>query len=438
MRYVIIGASAAGCKAAETLRRYAPNHPITVISEEAQPLYSRPLLTYVLSGEVSREKVWLKGKDYFREWNFEPLLGEPVVRVDPGAHAVHLLGGRVVPYDRLLIASGARPRLLGLKGEELSGVYTLRTLADWQRLAAGLPQAGRVVVVGAGAVGLKTADALARRGLTVTLVSPGDPAPVPGPGRHRRGPAPGGPRPAWGSRLIYHAWPEAVWGEAGRVRALTLNDGRELPCQAVLFSIGVAPNVEFLAGTDLAGPEGIPVDHRLGTADPHIYAAGDCAHTYHLLTGKRAGYHIWPAAVAQGRVAGANLAGARLAYDGLLPQNSLSLRGFHIITGGLGPQDADGCETVSDLDERRGHYRSLIYRDGKLVGLTLVGAVEDAGIYFQLMAQQLPVAGTGPAGKDVGVRNNGGAGLRARHCHKLMVRRTHPTKNFLGHFLMSL
>ena len=111
------------------------------------------------------------------------------MRVDPPAHAVHLLGGRHLPYDRLLIASGARPRLLGLKGEELYGVYTLRTLADWQRLAAGLPQAGRVVVVGAGAVGLKTADALARRGLNRHPGGPGGPAPVPGPGPHRRGPA---------------------------------------------------------------------------------------------------------------------------------------------------------------------------------------------------------------------------------------------------------
>jgi nitrite reductase (NADH) large subunit len=392
MRYVIIGASAAGCKAAETLRRYAPGSPITVISEEAQPLYSRPLLTYLVSGEVAPEKVWLKGEDYFRRWNLEPVLGEQVTGVDPSAHAVHLLGGRVLPYDRLLIASGARPRLLGLKGEDLKGVYTLRTLADWRRLDAGLPRAGRAVVVGAGAVGLKTADALARRGLTVTLVARGSQSlsrvldPTAAALLHAA-------FTRMGIEIIYHAWPEAIWGEAGQVRALTLNDAREIPCQAVLFSIGVAPNVEFLAGTGLATAEGITVDHQMGTSDPDIFAAGDCAYPYHLLTGKRAGYHIWPAAVAQGRVAGANLAGAGLAYDGLLPQNSLSLRGFHIITGGLGPQDAEGCETVRELDERRGLYRSLIYQEGKLVGLTLVGAVEDAGIYFQLMAQQLPVPG---------------------------------------------
>ena len=390
MRYVIIGASAAGCKAAETLRRYAPDSPIIVISEEAQPLYSRPLLTYLLSGEVSREKVWLKGQDYFREWALDPVLGEPVTRVDPEGHAVHLLGGQAISYDRLLIASGARPRLLGLRGEDLGGVYTLRTLADWQRLEAGLPPAGKVVVVGAGAIGLKTAEALTRRGLQVVLVEAAAHAlprvldPTAASLLHAA-------VTGMGIELIYHAWPEAIWGEHGQVRALTLNEGREIPCQAVLFSIGVAPNVEFLAGTNLAGPEGIPVNQRLGTTDPDILAAGDCAHSYHLLTGKRAGYHIWPAAVAQGRIAGANLAGAGLTYDGLLPQNSLSLRGFHIITGGLGPQDTEDCEIVSAFNLTRSHYRRLAYRDGRLVGLTLVGAVEDAGIYFQLMAQQVPV-----------------------------------------------
>jgi NADPH-dependent 2,4-dienoyl-CoA reductase/sulfur reductase-like enzyme len=228
MRYVIIGASAAGCKAAETLRRYAPSSPITLISEEAQPLYSRPLLTYLLSGEVSREKVWLQGPDYFEARGLDPVLGEPVTRVDPDGHAVHLLGGRTLAYDRLLIASGARPRLLGLKGEDLAGVYTLRTLADWQRLEVGLPPAGHVVVVGAGAVGLKTADALARRGLQVTLVARGsqplskvlDPAAAALLHTAITG---------MGIEITYNSYPEAIWGERGQVRVLTLNEGREIP-----------------------------------------------------------------------------------------------------------------------------------------------------------------------------------------------------------------
>ncbi|HZE20758.1 MAG TPA: FAD-dependent oxidoreductase, partial [Desulfobaccales bacterium] len=159
-----------------------------------------------------------------------------------------------------------------------------------------------------------------------------------------------------------------------------------------LFCIGVTPNVEFLAGTGLTNGAGIPVDHRMGTGTPDIYAAGDCVHPYHLLTQQRVVYPIWPAAVAQGRVAGANLAGANPTYDGLLPQNSLSLRNFHMIVGGLSPRETADCDIFSELDERRGQYRRLAYRDGKLVALTLVGAVADAGIYFQLLAQQLPVA----------------------------------------------
>jgi len=390
MRYVIIGASAAGCKAAETLRRYAPQSPITVISAEAQPLYSRPLLTYLLSGEVSPDQVWLHGREYFRDWNLSPVLGEPVTRVDPEGHRVHLLGGRVIPYDRLLVASGARPRRLGLPGEELTGVYTLRTLADGQRLMAGLPPEGRVVVVGAGAVGLKAAEALTRRGLQVVLLEAEAQA-LP---RRLDGTAAGLLHRALtdlGIELHLNARPAAIPGAKGRVQAVAMADGGEIPCRAVLLAVGVTPNVEFLAGTGLADPQGIPVDQKMGTADPDILAAGDCVHPYHLLTKKRAGYPIWPAAVAQGRVAGANLAGAGLTYDGLLPQNSLSLRDFHLISGGLGPEDCADCDVVSDLDEKRGHYRRLAYREGKLVGLTFVGAVEDAGIYFQLMAQQLPL-----------------------------------------------
>jgi NADPH-dependent 2,4-dienoyl-CoA reductase/sulfur reductase-like enzyme len=340
---------------------------------------------------VAPEQVWLKGEDYFNRFRLEPVLGEPVTRVDPQAHEVHLLGGGIIPYDRLLIASGARPRLLGLLGEDLYGVFTLRTLADWQRLNTGLPREGRAVVVGAGAVGLKTADALARRGLKVTLVARGS-QPLSRVLDATAAALLHQAVTALGIEIIYHSWPEAIWGQDGRVRALTLNRGRELPCEAVLFSIGVTPNVEFLAGTGLADVGGILVDNRLGTAAPDILAAGDCVQPHHLLTGRRVGYHIWPAAVAQGRVAGANLAGAGLTYEGLLPQNSLSIRGFHLITGGLGPQEAEGCDTVSDLDASRGRYRSLVYREGRLVGLTFVGAYEDAGIYFQLMARQQPVA----------------------------------------------
>jgi nitrite reductase (NADH) large subunit len=323
MRYVIIGTSAAGLAAAEALRARDREGSITLISEEEHLPYSRPLLTYLLGQEIKPEKIFLKSADYYATWGLTPLLGEPVVRVDPGARTLWLAGGKKVDFDRLLVASGANPRLLGIPGEDLSGVYTLRHLADVQRLEAGLTPGAPVAVVGGGAVGLKTAEALSHRGHPVRLIEVEsrvlprllDETAAAFLHQHLA---------RLGVELILNARPTAVLGSQGRVRGLSLANGREVAAAAMLFAVGVAPRTEFLAGTGLTGPEDIPVDHFLQTKCPLIYAAGDCALPRHLLTGEPAVYQIWPAAVAQGQVAGANMAGAGRRYEGLLPQNSMS------------------------------------------------------------------------------------------------------------------
>ena len=390
MRYVIIGTSAAGLAAAEVIRARDRAGSITLISEEEHLPYSRPLLTYLLGREIKPGRIFLKSADYFAEWGFTPCLGAAVVRVDSRAREVCLARGRAVPYDRLLIASGARPRLPDIPGLQQEGVFTVRHLADVHRLEAGLPREGAVVVVGAGAVGLKVADSLIARGLTVHLLARGS-------------------QPlirildqvaadmlmevvkAKGIHLMVHSWPEAVLGEGGRVTGLALNDHRVLPAQAVIFSVGVEPRMEFLTHTGLAEAGGIRVDSSMRTHTSDIFAAGDCCLPHHLITGQPAAFHIWPAAVAQGQVAGANMAGGRRRYDGILPQNSISLKGFRIITGGhFAPDTADG-EVYAEVDRRRRRYRRLVFQAGRLVGVTLVGSVEQAGIYFQIMSQKLPV-----------------------------------------------
>ncbi|MEW6388709.1 MAG: FAD-dependent oxidoreductase [Thermodesulfobacteriota bacterium] len=390
MRYVIIGASAGALAAAEILRQWDRDGSITLISEEPHRPYSRPLLTYLLSGEVKPEQIWLRPEDYWEKWGFQALLGEPVVQVDPQAHAVHLAGGRACPYDRLFIASGAEARRPDLPGQDLTGVYTLRLLKDWQRLDEELPKSGAVAVVGAGPVGLKATEALVKRGLKVILLE----------AEARAMPHLLDESAAaflhqalldLGVELNFKSRPTKVLGDQGRVRGLALADGREVAVQAVLFAIGVTPRTDFLAGTGLAGPAGIQVDEFMQTAHPDIYAAGDCARPRHLLTGEPASYQIWPAAVAQGQVAGANLAGARRRYDGLLPQNSLSLGDLKIISGGLLNPPEDQGEVITQYEPRQGLYRRLVLHQDRLVGVTLIGNITDAGIYFQLLAQRLPV-----------------------------------------------
>ena len=391
MRYVIIGTSAAGLAAAEVLRARDRAGSITLISEEEHLPYSRPLLTYLLGREIKPGRIFLKSADYFAEWGFTPCLGAPVVRVDSRAREVCLAGGRAVPYDRLLIASGAKPRLPDIPGLHQEGVFTVRHLADVDRLEAGLPREARWRWWGPAPSASRWRTAL-----------------LPGASRcisWRRGSQPltrildqvaadmlMEVVKAKGIHLMLHSWPEAVLGEAGRVTGLALNDHWVLPARAVIFSVGVEPRMEFLADTGLAEAGGIRVDSSMRTSLPEIFAAGDCCLPHHLITGQPAAFHIWPAAVAQGQVAGANMAGGRLRYDGILPQNSISLKGFRIITGGhFTPDTADG-EVYAEVDRHRRRYRRLVFQAGRLVGVTLVGAVEQAGIYFQIMAQKLPVA----------------------------------------------
>ena len=391
MRHVIIGSSAAGLKAAETLRQYAPESAVTLISDEAQRPYSRPLLTYLLSREVSEDRLWLRGKIFLTSgasrpawasgwsgWTRRPMrCGSPPGRAWVRPPAPRLRGPAAPAGDsRRGPGGGLHPAHPG-------------------RLAApgpGLPAGGPVAVVGAGAVGLKAADAVTRRGHRVTLLEAESHAL---------------PRllEAEAARLLHRALEEigvelhfncsplAILGDQGRVRALALSDGREIPAAAVLLAVGVTPNLDFLEGTGLTDACGLTVNAAMQTGQPDIFAAGDCTRAPHFLTGQPAYYPIWPAAVAGGRVAAVNMAGGEVSFPGLLPQNSISLRGFHLITGGLGPDECEDCEIVSQFDQTRGHYRRLAYREGRLVGLTFVGAIEDAGIHFQLLARQEQVKG---------------------------------------------
>ncbi len=390
MRAVIIGNSAAGLAGAETLRRLDPRAEIVIISDEPYPPYCRPLLTYLLGGEIQEKDLWLKARDYYQQWQFQAVLGERVIEVDPTAKTVVLATGQVLGYDRLLVASGARPLLPGIPGEDLRGVYTIRTLGQFQAMQQELRPGMRVAVVGSGLVGIKTAQALAQAQYDVTLVARKAQVlsnlldPTAATLLHTA-------LEKIGVRLRFHAIPAALTGQHGRVTGVVLTDGSELPADMVICGIGVTPNTEFLAAAGLSKPQGLPVDSHLRIGAEGIFAAGDCVLPCDCLTGKPTYFAIWPAAVEQGRIAGANMAGYERTYGGLLAQNTFAVGDTRIIAGGQVRAD-EQSEVHTAFDPRTRRYRRLVTKDGRLVGVILVGQVEDAGVYLSLIHNQTPLA----------------------------------------------
>lgn len=389
-RYVIIGNSAAGLAGAETIRRLDERGEITIISDEPYPAYCRPLLTYLLAGEIRRRDLWLKAADYYDRWRFRPVLGRRVVAVRPETKQVQLEDGTEIPYDRLLVASGARPMLPGIPGQDLEGVFTIRTWGEFQGLLRKLRPDKPVAVIGSGLVGITTAQALARRGQPVTLLSR-DPQVL---STLLDATAAGLLHQVLtelGVQLRFHVIPAALTGKQGRVTGVVLTDGQEVPADLVVIGIGVQPNVEFLPPGVLGDKGAIAVDRHLATGLPGVFAAGDCVQAPDRLTGRSTYYAIWPAAVEQGQIAGANMAGQLREYAGILPQNSFHLGNIRIIAGGqVKPGSPDG-EVHTFFDPLTRSYRRLVIDDGCLVGITLVNRVEEAGVYFSLMSRKIPL-----------------------------------------------
>jgi nitrite reductase (NADH) large subunit len=391
MRYVIIGNSAAGLAGAETIRRLQPQAPISIISDEPYPPYCRPLLTYLLGGNIQEKDLWLKAGDYYQHWRFTPVLGKRVVRVDAAAKAVELAGGDMVPYDRLLITSGARPTLPNIPGQDLPGVFTVRTLENFRAMQQMLRPGMRLVVIGSGLVGIKTAQALARRGFDVTLVARKSQVlsnlldETAAALLHQA-------LTGIGVKIRFHSTPAAISGENGRVKSVVLTDGAEIPADLVIIGIGVIPNTEFLDGAGLSNPLGLAVNQHLRTEHEDIFAAGDCVQPFDRLSGEKTYFAIWPAAVEQGRLAGANIAGHERTYGGLLSQNTLYVGDTRVIAGGLIRPAEETCEVHSHHDPVSRSYRRLIIQDDRLVGVILVGQVEDAGVYLHLIYNRTPLA----------------------------------------------
>ena len=373
---VVVGSSAAGIAACESAREHAPGCSITLVTADASPQYSRPLLSYVLAGRIGRPAIYWPESDL----TVRLLQGRRATGLEPDK--LLLDDGSQLPFDRLIIATGARAATLSIPGAGLAGVPSLRNLEDLDQIEKQAAPGRRAVVLGGGNVGLQTCEALLARGVTVTVV-------VKSPQLlSQMVDAEAGRRVAdlftrHGLNVRTGRDAVEITGE-GHVEGVRLDDGELIGADLVIVGKGIKPNVEWLHGSGVRVGRGIIVDLCGRTSVPGVFAAGDCAEAIDPLTGRSAVAGIWPVAYEMGRAAGAAAVGVERPSAGALRMNASRFFGEPIVSiGEVCPERLEGA-TAEVLTNRNGVYRKLVHHQGRLAGALLYGDISGAGVFYRL------------------------------------------------------
>jgi NAD(P)H-nitrite reductase large subunit len=391
MHYVIIGGSASGVSAAETIRRNDKKARIAVISDERVALYSRCLLTYLIAGSIDESKLCFKAKNFYEEKAIDAYLGKKAVSIDRAKKKVTLDDGQALPYDKLLLATGATPKSVDVPGADKKGVFTLRKIDDARAILKALDGVKKIAVLGGGLIGLRDAYALRQRGKEVAVIvkSPhvlsqmvdADAARIISSIFEKNG-----------IRIMTGvAAKEIIGGDS--TEGLLLDNGEKFGCQLVLIGKGVKPNTELASSAGLHVDEGIVTNEFLCTSNENIYAAGDAAEAFDIARGTKRVNALWPSAVEQGEIAALNMLGKGVRYDGSLSMNSVDFFGLASISMGVTKpalrQEGD-YEIISRTGENM--YKKFVLKDNKIVGMVLVGDIRVAGIISALIRNRIDIS----------------------------------------------
>jgi 3-phenylpropionate/trans-cinnamate dioxygenase ferredoxin reductase subunit len=378
----VLGTGQAGFQAAASLRQEGFDGRIVLIGDEPVPPYQRPPLSKsYLAAESGLDELWLRPETFYAAHKIDLLAGETVRSIDRKERQLRLGSGANIAWDHLILATGARFRPLTVAGAELDGVLPLRTLADANILRERLAQAREIVVIGAGFIGLEFASVAIARGAAVRILEITQQAM----GRvvsaatsqffaaaHRR----------WGCEISFGTGVTRILGTDGRATEVETTDGRRLPADLVLICIGVIPNAELASDAGLAVDNGIVVDEYLATANPAIFAIGDCANFPTPFAVSRVRLESVQNAVDQARCVAAAIAGKPAVYDKVpwfwSDQGDLKLQIAGITVG----HDA----SVLRGDPADGHFSVFCYRDGRLIGVESVNQTADHVVARRLLA----------------------------------------------------
>ncbi|MCL5265753.1 MAG: FAD-dependent oxidoreductase [Chloroflexi bacterium] len=384
-RLVIIGNGSAAISAVRAIGEVGAAARVTVVSRESLPCYSPTALHYLLTGQTGDDELWLRDNSFYADHNVELASGRQVVALNVRHSTITLDDGCELPFDKLLIASGASPLIPPVPGLRGPGVFVLRSLADARQLREQAVRGRRAFVLGAGLIGLQVAHAFSEMGLHVTVVE-------------REGQVLPLNLDAKAAEVVKRCYEEhdvtvildrtlcelARNADDGRLIA-RLSDGEAVPADLVVVAAGVKPNVDFLTGSGVNVRLGILVDERMQTNIPGIYAAGDVAEAPDFFSRQPSYNAILPAAVEQGDVAGTNMAGGAKTYTGNIPMSILRYWDQWAISLG----SASGPTVCEKQWPGNRCYRRLVFEENRLVGGVFVNTAIDPGIIISLIQNRV-------------------------------------------------
>lgn len=389
MHYLIIGNCAAGINAVEAIRKRDGKGEITVISDEPFPAYCRCLITNYLIGTHKLQDLYLREKSFYQTNDVNLMLSQKVVQVIPESKEVMLDNDKNIKYDKLLIATGASPKSLEIEGEDKLGFFCFRTLKDAENILELSQKTDKVLIFGGGLIGLKAAYALKRRGLDVEVIVKS-------------------PRilsqvvdevaadliAKWliknGIKIRTGLNPQKILGNKN-VEGVILEDGQKIFTSLIIAGKGVSPNIGLIKGTSIKSHWGIVGDHFMQTTVKDVYTAGDVAETTDLVTGEPTLNALWTAASEQGRVAGTNMAGEEKVYPGSLSANSIEFFELPIISVGYVRVKEEGYEELVRYYPEKYLYKKVVLKDNRIVGVILVGKIDNAGVYTALIRRKVDI-----------------------------------------------
>ncbi|MFW9936997.1 MAG: NAD(P)/FAD-dependent oxidoreductase [Candidatus Thorarchaeota archaeon] len=384
MKFVIIGIGGAGISSVEAIREYDQESEIIMISKEDVPPYSACLLCHYILEEEERDVVFWKGKEFFNQMNVIPILGREVRSIQHEDKKV-LIDSESVEYDKLLIAAGGYVDLPPIKGLDKNGIFTFKTLNETDKIYNWIKtkKVKKAVVIGAGFIGLDAAEGLKKKEISVTVIETLDRV-LPRMLDKEMGNIAKEILEKNDINLVLNNNVTEILGKK-QVKGVKLANGKTLDADIVIVATGVKPNLEFLKDSGINTNIGVIVNEFLQTNVPEIYAAGDIVESTNLMTENREPILLWSNALTQGTIAGYNMVGRKIKYEGSAIQTLIKVFGIPIISDGI----YEGEELKFFEDNT---YKKMYLKNSTINGYMLINTMKNAGIYHSLMINKREIS----------------------------------------------